>query len=283
MTATTPLPLPGLVDSHCHLDRLDLSRHNGDFHAMMACAEAAGVSHMLCIGVDLESFADVRALAEQWPNVYATVGVHPLYRDSREPDRAELVTLARHPRVVAIGETGLDYHYAKGDTDWQRRRFISHIEAARETGLPLVIHTRQAREDTLALLEQHGGGQVNGVLHCFTESLEMAERALEMGFYVSFSGIVTFANADSLREVVRALPLERILIETDSPWLAPVPHRGKSNEPAYVNEVARCVARERAMPVNELVDATRENFFRLFSRATPFNSVTPVSPVTPTR
>lgn len=259
--------LKGLVDSHCHLDRLDLSRHDGNFHTMMSAAAAAGVSDMLCIGVDLETFPDVLALAEQWPNVHATVGVHPLYRDSREPDADELVRLAAHPRVVAIGETGLDYHYAKGDTEWQRRRFVSHIQAARKTGLPLVIHTRQAPEDTLALIAEHGGDEVRGVLHCFTESLEMALKAIDMGFYISFSGIVTFASADNLREVVRAVPLEKILIETDSPWLAPVPHRGKSNEPSYVTEVARCVAAERDMPVEALVRATRENYFHLFTRA----------------
>lgn len=268
MTAVSKQPaLTGLVDSHCHLDRLDLDPYDGDFTAMMAAARAAGVSHILCIGVDLESFPDVLAIAEQWPNVHATVGVHPLYKESREPDVAELVSLAAHPRVVAIGETGLDYFYAKGETEWQRRRFIAHIHAARETGLPLVIHTRDAREDTIALLREHGGGEVRGVLHCFTESLEMALQGIELGFYVSFSGIVTFRNAGNLREMAAQLPLERILIETDAPWLAPVPYRGKGNEPRYVSEVARCIAAERQMPVEDLINATRENYFRLFNQA----------------
>lgn len=259
--------LSGLVDSHCHLDRLDLAVYRNDFDAMMTTTREAGVSHMLCIGVDLETFPQVQGLAERHDNVHCTVGVHPLYRDSREPTAAELVALAAHPRVVAIGETGLDYFYAKGDTGWQRQRFIEHIVAARETGLPLVIHTRDAREDTIALLRDVGEGKVRGVMHCFTEDLDMAERAMALGFYISISGIVTFANASSLREVVRAIPLERLLIETDAPWLAPVPHRGKSNEPRFVVEVAKAVADLKGCDVQQLVDITRNNFFTLFSKA----------------
>ncbi len=255
------------MDSHCHLDRLDLSAYDNDFDALMTTTRAAGVSQMLCIGVDLETFADVRAIAERYDDVHCTVGVHPLYKDSREPSTDELVALAAHPKVVAIGETGLDYFYAKGDTDWQRRRFVCHIEAARETGLPLVIHTRDARADTLDLLRQHGDGQVSGVLHCFTEDLAMAEAAIELGLYISISGIATFANASALRDVVKALPLERLLIETDSPWLAPVPYRGKTNQPLYVAEVARLVADLHGVAVQSLVDITRHNFYRLFTRA----------------
>jgi TatD DNase family protein len=193
--------------------------------------------------------------------------VHPLYRDSREPTRAELVELAAHPRVVAIGETGLDYFYAKGDPSWQRDRFAEHIAAARETGLPLVVHTRDARDDTIAMLRDLGNGEVRGVMHCFTEDMAMAERAMELGFYISISGIVTFRNADALREVVRALPLDRLLIETDAPWLAPMPHRGKQNEPRYVADVARFVADLKQLPAPELVAITRDNFFSLFSKA----------------
>lgn len=259
--------IPQLVDSHCHLDRLDLSAYDDDFDAMMQAARAAGVSHMLCIGVDLESFPDVLAVAEANPDVHCTVGVHPLYRDAREPTTAELVRLARHRRVVAIGETGLDYFHEKGDAGWQRERFVTHIAAACETGLPLVVHTRGARADTLTLLREAGGGQVRGVLHCFTEDLAMAEAALELGFYISISGIVTFANAEPLRDVVRALPVERLLIETDAPWLAPVPFRGKPNEPKHVAEVARKVAELKQLPVEEVARITRENFFRLFTRA----------------
>ena len=255
------------VDSHCHLDRLNLDAHGGDFSAMMTATEEAGVSHMLCIGVDLESFPDVQALADRYPHVFASVGVHPLYKESREPSAEELVERASHPKVVAIGETGLDYFYAKEERDWQRRYFIAHIEAARETGLPLVIHTRGAKDDTLALLREHGQGEVKGVLHCFTEDLDMALQAIEMGFYVSISGIVTFRNAESLRDTVKALPIERLLIETDSPWLAPVPFRGKPNEPRFVAQVAECVAELKGVPVDELARVTADNFFTLFSKA----------------
>ncbi|MFP1679921.1 TatD family hydrolase [Alloalcanivorax sp. C16-2] len=256
-----------LVDSHCHLDRLNLDAYQGDFQAMMAATRADGISHMLCIGVDLETFPRVRELAERHDDVHATVGVHPLYKDSREPDADELARLADHPRVVAIGETGLDYFYAKDEREWQRKRFVAHIEAARRTGLPLVIHTRGAKDDTLALLREHGGGEVRGVLHCFTEDTDMAEQAMALGFYISISGIVTFRNAEALRETVRALPVERLLIETDSPWLAPVPYRGKPNEPRYVARVAECVAELKDLPVAELARVTRDNFYTLFSKA----------------
>jgi len=261
--------LTGLVDSHCHLDRIDLKDYPQGLPQLMEATAAAGVSHMLCIGVDLETFPAVKALAEQYAHVHCTVGVHPLYRESRSTHCAELIELAQHPRVVAIGETGLDYFYAKGDTGWQRDSFAEHIAAARETGLPLVIHTRDAREDTIAMLRDLGDGKVRGVMHCFTEDLNMAEQAMALGFYISISGIVTFANAESLREVVRALPVERLLIETDAPWLAPVPHRGKQNEPRFVADVARYVADLKQLPATELVAITRDNFFSLFNKATP--------------
>lgn len=260
-------PLAGLVDSHCHLDRLDLTSYDNDFNAMMTATRAAGVSHMLCIGVDLETFPNVRMLAEQYENIHCTVGVHPLYKDSREPTVEALVALAAHPSVVAIGETGLDYFYAKGDTCWQRQRFHAHIAAAAQTGLPLVIHTRDARDDTIRMLREAGPGAVTGVLHCFTESQQMANEALDLGFYISISGIVTFSSAQSLRDIVKTLPLDRLLIETDSPWLAPAPHRGKTNEPRYVVEVAKLVADLKGIAVQELIDITRRNFFTLFDRA----------------
>lgn len=267
------LPLAGLVDSHCHLDRLDLTSYDQNFNAMMKATREAGVSHMLCIGVDLETFPDVLTLAEQHANVHCTVGVHPLYKDSREPTVTELVELAQHPRVVAIGETGLDYFYAKGDNRWQRDRFSVHIEAAAKTDLPLVIHTRGARADTIAMLRDAGGpqgtGAVRGVLHCFTEDLDMAEQAIELGFSIAISGIATFNNAADLRDIIKALPIESLLIETDSPWLAPVPYRGKKNEPRYVVEVAKLVADLKGLDVQDVVDRTRENFFSLFSKAQP--------------
>ncbi len=255
------------VDSHCHLDRLNLEAHGGDFSAMMAATEEAGVSHMLCIGVDLETFPNVQALAEQYPHVFASVGVHPLYKESREPSVTELLERAAHPKVIAIGETGLDYFYAKEERDWQKRYFIAHIQAAREAGLPLVVHTRGAKDDTLSLLREHGGGEVKGVLHCFTEDLDMAQQAIELGFYISISGIVTFRNAESLRDVVRALPIEKLLIETDSPWLAPVPFRGKPNEPRFVANVAECVAELKGVSVEQLGKITADNFFTLFNKA----------------
>lgn len=257
------------VDSHCHLNLLDLEAWDGDFRRMMGATFEAGVSHVLCIGTELETFPQVSELAEQWPQVHATVGVHPLYKDSREPSQAELVELAAHPRVVAIGETGLDYFYAADNAEWQRERFRVHVRAARETGLPLVIHTRKAREDTLRIIEEEGGGEVTGVLHCYTENRTMAERAMELGFYISISGIVTFHNASNVRKVVKKLPLERLLIETDAPWLAPVPHRGKTNEPRYVTHVAETVAELLDSSVEEVARVTRENFFRLFSKAEP--------------
>lgn len=255
------------VDSHCHLDRLNLDAHGGDFAAMMAATQDAGVSHMLCIGVDLESFPNVQALAEQYPQVFASVGVHPLYKESREPSVDELLERAAHPKVIAIGETGLDYFYAKEERDWQKRYFIAHIEAARQTGLPLVVHTRGAKEDTLNLIREYGGGEVKGVLHCFTEDLDMAQQAIELGFYISISGIVTFRNAESLRDTVRALPIEKLLIETDSPWLAPIPFRGKPNEPRFVANVAECVAELKGVSVAELGRITADNFFTLFNKA----------------
>ncbi len=255
------------VDSHCHLDRLNLEAHGGDFSAMMAATEEAGVSHMLCIGVDLETFPDVQVLAEQYPQVFASVGVHPLYKESREPSVAELLERAAHPKVIAIGETGLDYFYAKEEREWQKRYFIAHIEAARQTGLPLVVHTRGAKDDTLNLLREHGGGDVKGVLHCFTEDLDMAQQAIELGFYISISGIVTFRNAQSLRDTVKALPMEKLLIETDAPWLAPVPFRGKPNEPRFVANVAECVAELKGVSVEELASITADNFFTLFNKA----------------
>lgn len=250
------------IDSHCHLDRLDLAALNTDLGGALTAARERGVKHFLCIGVDLESLPGVLAVAEAHDDVSASVGVHPLHLDALEPEIERLVELAAHPKVVAIGETGLDYHYDKESPADQQRRFRKHIEAARRTRLPLVVHTREARADTLRILREEQAG--SGVLHCFTEDWETAKAALDIGFYISFSGIVSFASARELREVATRVPLDRLLIETDSPWLAPVPYRGKTNQPAYVVEVANTVAALRNIPVEELGQKTSENFRRLF-------------------
>lgn len=250
------------IDSHCHLDRLDFAELGTDLAGALQAARARGVGHFLCIGVDLESLPAVLAVAEAHDDVSASVGVHPLHLDALEPEIERLIELAAHPRVVAIGETGLDYHYDKENPADQQRRFRKHIEAAKRTGKPLVVHTREARADTLRLLKEEGA--TAGVLHCFTEDWATASAALDLGFYISFSGIVSFASAKELRDVATRVPLDRLLIETDSPWLAPVPYRGKTNQPAYVVEVANVVAGLRGMTVEELGRVTSENFRRLF-------------------
>ncbi len=256
-----------LVDSHCHLDRVDLGPYQGDFSRFMESTLASGVAHMLCVAIDLESYPAMLSLVEPWPQVSVSVGVHPNDRERHEPTVEELVELARHPKNVAIGETGLDYFRSEGDLGWQQERFRRHIRAARAAQKPLIIHTREAREDTLRIMQEERAQEAGGVMHCFTENWEMAQAAMEMGFYVSFSGIVTFRNAEELREVVKRMPLDRLLIETDSPYLAPVPHRGKPNEPRYVRQVAQKVAEVRDMEVDALIEATGENFFRLFASA----------------
>ena len=252
------------VDSHCHLDFPGLAEREDEILATMA---ANDVGAALCISVRLEEFPRVRALAERHAHLWASVGVHPDNADCEEPDLARLVALADHPRVVAIGETGLDYHWHKDALEWQRERFRTHIRAARATGKPLVIHTRSAAEDTLRLMREEKAGEAGGVMHCFTESWEVAEAALELGFYISFSGIVSFRNAKELKEVARRVPLDRLLVETDSPYLAPVPHRGKTNEPGWVVHVAEEIARLRELPLAQVEQATTDNFFRLFRHA----------------
>ena len=256
-----------LVDSHCHLDRVDLAPYGERFDHFMEQTLASGVGHMLCVAIDLESWPAMVELVAPWKAVSVSVGVHPNDRDREEPTEERLLELAQHPRCVAIGETGLDYFRSQGDLEWQRERFRTHIRAARKAGLPLVIHTREAREDTLRIMEEEQAGEAGGVMHCFTESWEMARAALDMGFYISFSGIVTFRNAESLREVAAKVPLDRLLVETDSPYLAPVPHRGKPNEPRHVRLVAEKVAEARGMAVEELIERTGGNFFNLFSAA----------------
>ncbi|HUX30636.1 MAG TPA: TatD family hydrolase [Thiobacillus sp.] len=252
------------VDSHCHINFPDLASKLPEVFDLMAANQ---VSHALCISVELEKFPEIRALAEAHPNVYASVGVHPDHEGCTEPTVAELVALADHPKVVAIGETGLDYFRLGGDLEWQRERFRTHICAARACQKPLVIHTRAAADDTLRIMHEEQAGKAGGVMHCFTESLEVAEAAIEQGFYISFSGIVTFKNAKALREVAAVIPLERMLIETDSPYLAPAPHRGQTNQPGYVKHVAEEIARVRGITAEAVGDITTQNFFRLFKSA----------------
>ena len=225
------------------------------------------VTHALCIGVNLQELPGVLQLAADHPNIYASVGVHPDYEDTPEPSIDTLTELSRRDKVVAIGETGLDYFRVTGDLEWQRARFRTHIRAARECGKPLVIHTRAAAADTLAIMREERAGEAGGVMHCFTESWDVAQGALDLGFHISFSGIVTFKNALEIKDVARRVPLERMLIETDSPYLAPVPFRGKLNQPAYVRYVAEEIARLRELPLEEVAAATSANFFRLFGVA----------------
>ena len=224
----------------------------------------ADVTHALCIAVEMGAWPAVHALAREHPNLYASVGVHPDYQDTEEPTPALLCERARDPRIVAIGETGLDYYRLTGDLEWQRQRFRVHIRAARESGRPLVIHTRAAAADTLAIMREERAEEVGGVMHCFTETWEVAQAALDLGFHISFSGIVTFRNAVALKDVALRVPLDRMLIETDSPYLAPVPHRGKRNQPAWVRHVAEEIARLRGVPLAAIAAATTDNFFRLF-------------------
>lgn len=255
-----------LVDSHCHLDRLDLARYPRGLDEAMAAARAEGVSAFLCVGIDAGNLADVVRIAETWPDVVASVGVHPLDIGDTCPDVALLRPWLSHARVVAIGETGLDYHYAGERRSIQQKSFADHLGLAAETGLPVIVHTREAVQDTLDIMRAHAGPAA-GVMHCFTESWEMARAALDMGFYISFSGIVTFRNAGDLREVAKKVPRDRLLVETDSPYLAPIPFRGKPNEPRYLPAVAAEIARLHGVSADEMAVITRENFFRLFSRA----------------
>lgn len=251
-----------LVDSHCHLDFPELA---ADLEAVLARMQEQGVTHALCVGVTLQAFPRVRAIAERNPRIYGSVGLHPDYPDAPEVTEDELVTLAAHPKIVAIGETGLDYFRIQGEREWQRRRFRIHIRAARRCGKPLIVHMRDAAEDTLAILREEGAEAVGGVMHCFTGTWEVAQEAMALGFYISFSGIVTFRNAQALKEVARLVPLERMLVETDSPYLAPVPHRGKTNEPALVRYVAEEIARLKGTSLEQVCSETTRNFFRLFN------------------
>jgi TatD DNase family protein len=229
----------------------------------------SGVTHALCVSVTLDKFPEVLGIAESHERLYASVGIHPDYEDIPPFSVEDLVRFADHPKVIAIGETGLDYFRLTGDLEWQRERFRLHIRAAIQSGKPLIIHTRSAAVDTLRILREEGADRIGGVMHCFTESWEVAEAAIELGFYISFSGIVTFKNAADLKEVAKKVPLERMLVETDSPYLAPVPYRGKTNQPAYVKYVAEEIARLRGISLEDVAEATTRNFFSLFKLTQP--------------
>jgi TatD DNase family protein len=253
------------IDSHCHLDFPEFQTRLSEVLANMV---AAKVKNALCVSVDLPDFPNVLKLAEDYPHLYASVGVHPDYEDTPEPSFEFLVETAKHPKIIAIGETGLDY-YRMGDRsyesmEWQRERFRVHIRAAIASDKPLIIHTRSASVDTLKILKEEGADRIGGVMHCFTESLEVANAAMELGFYISFSGIVTFKSAKDLQETCRQVPLDRMLIETDSPYLAPIPYRGKTNEPAWVAQVGKFVASLKGVSVENLANQTSENFFKCF-------------------
>lgn len=260
-----------LIDSHCHLDRLDLEPYGNDFHNYMRTAREAGLGGMLCVSISWEAWPAMAELVKPYPEVLLSVGVHPNETEGHDPDIDELVARAgEDPRVVAIGETGLDYFRTEAGLDWQHERFHRHIEASRKTGKPLIIHTRNAREDTLKTLEERACREAGGVMHCFAEDWEAAKRALDMGYYISFSGIVTFKSAREIMEVAQKMPLERMLIETDSPYLAPVPNRGKPNYPHYVQHVAAHIADLRGLSVEAIEQQTAENFRRLFRLESAF-------------
>ena len=250
-----------LIDSHCHLNFPDLAQRLPEVLANMA---EAGVDKAIAISVSRQSFEEVHAIAQNHPNIYATVGIHPDDPEAEEFSLEELLERAARPKVVGIGETGLDYHWCKGDLAWQHQRFALHIEAANRSGLPLVVHTRDAAEDTMRLLREHQAHA--GVIHCFTEDVRIAKLALDLGFYISFSGIVTFKNATAIQEAARYVPLDRLLVETDAPYLAPVPKRGKPNEPAYVRHTAAFVAQLRGDSLENIAQATTANCLRLFNK-----------------
>jgi len=258
-----------LVDSHCHLNFPELHDRLPD---ILANAKEHNVGHLLCISTTWDNFETVLAMADDHPHLFASVGVHPTTTEGHDPTVEELIERGSNARVVAVGETGLDYHWIKDDRDWQHQRFHRHIEAANHLKKPLVIHTREAADDTMKTLEDRNAREAGGVMHCFAEDWTVARRALDIGFYISFSGIVTFKSAPLIQEVAKKAPLDRILVETDAPYLAPVPKRGKTNEPAYVKYTAEFVAQLRDMTLEDLTEATTSNFFTLFDQANPVSA-----------
>ena len=253
-----------IIDSHCHIDRVDLDQFGGSMESMLAHAKDLSVEEFLCVCIDLEHFDDVFSLAKAYDNIYASVGVHPTEQEGKDPSVNELLALANHDKIIAIGETGLDYFHIEKDTaDWQRDRFRRHIAASNQSGKPMIIHTRDAKEDTIELMQQERAGQ--GVMHCFSEDWDTAKAAIDLGFYISFSGIITFKSAESIREVAKKVPADRLLIETDSPYLTPVPYRGRPNSPAYTYYVAEKLAEIRGTSINDIADTTTANFKKLFA------------------
>jgi len=252
------------IDSHCHLDRLKLDSYNGDISLAIQAAHEEGVDKLLCVAIDLEHIDDVLGIAKRFQQVYASVGVHPGSMDCEEPTIEQLLELSTSEKVIAIGETGLDYYYGSEHKDIQIERFKRHLLASKACRKPAIVHTRDAKEDTLNLIHEYSDPDVAGVLHCFTEDWDMASKAIEHNFYISFSGIITFKNATELREVAKQVPLDKLLIETDSPYLAPVPYRGKSNEPKYVPEVAKCLAELKGVSIEKIAEQTSQNFHDLF-------------------
>jgi len=252
------------IDSHCHLDRLDLSPYQGDFSVLMKELANSQIEHLLCIAIDLESYPAICELVADYDNISLSVGVHPDIQEGKEPSVDELIKLGRVDKVIAIGETGLDYFRCEGDLSWQQQRFRNHIQAAKTLKKPLIIHTRAAKQDTLKILREENAQEVGGIIHCFTEDWEMAQQALDLNFYISFSGIVTFNNAKQIQEVAKQVPDNRFLIETDSPYLAPVPFRGKSNYPNHVRHVAEKLADLRGVSVEKIAQQSTENFYSLF-------------------
>ncbi len=255
-----------LVDSHCHLDMLDITADGGNIQPTLTRAQEQGVIHLLNVCVKMSDFPAVLRMAEQHPQVSASVGLHP-NEQAEEVDTETLIKLGNHPKVVAVGETGLDYFRSTGDLTWQQDRFRVHIRAAKALGIPIIVHTRQAKEDTMRILREEGANEVGGVMHCFTEDWEMAQQALDLNFYISFSGVVTFKNAAVIQDSAKYVPLNCMLLETDAPYLAPEPRRGHPNQPAYVRHTAKFIATLRNIEVNQLAEQTTKNFFTLFKKA----------------
>ncbi len=253
------------IDSHCHLDRIDLKPYQNDFSCFMNEVGKQQIEHLLCIAIDLENYPAMLDLIAPYQQISASVGVHPNEHEGHEPSVAELIALATNKKVIAIGETGLDYFRSEGDLSWQHERFINHIQVAKAVQKPLIIHTRDAGHDSLCVLKEQGADEVGGIIHCFTEDWEYAKKALDLNFYISFSGIVTFNNAQAIKEVAKQVPADRFLIETDSPYLAPVPFRGKPNYPTYVRYVAEHIAELRGTTINKIADLSTANFYNLFN------------------
>jgi TatD DNase family protein len=256
-----------LVDSHCHIPLLDLAKWGG-VQAVLDAARERDVGYFLCASVDLEGLPEILALARENRQIFASVGVHPNTQTPVEPTVERLVELAAAPKVIAVGETGLDYFRSQGDLEWQRQRFRNHVAAAKTAGKPLIIHSREAKDDVLHILKEEQADTIGGVMHCFVDDWDTAQQAMDLNFYISFSGVITFRSAAQVQDVAKRTPLDRILVETDSPYLAPVPHRGKENQPAYVRYVAEFIAGLKGIPLDTLMSASTENFFRLFSAAT---------------